>query len=120
MKTALEARSHPSPAGAGVPSPAGFAFRRESFGEQGVPVLAAWQLPDCKWPNDEAGVAIPPDVPLRLIAITGARPRWRLTGEGARLLNTEAGPARPGNGRTGGTHDPKIRRESQEWHDHTS
>ena len=58
-------------------------IRREFFGEDGVPLLAeALKLPYRTWMNYEAGVTIPALVILRLIDVSGASPRWLLTGQG--------------------------------------
>jgi hypothetical protein len=70
-------------------------IRRQVFGEQGGPRLAAaLGLPDRTWRNYEAGVTIPATVILRFIEVCGASPNWLLTGEGEPLVE-----ARP-TGRT--------------------
>jgi hypothetical protein len=57
--------------------------RLEVFGEHGAPLVAeALQLPCRAWLNYEAGVTIPGLALLRFIDLTGAEPRWLLTGEG--------------------------------------
>lgn len=59
--------------------------RLESFGEHGAPLVAeALRLPCRAWLNYEAGVTIPGLTLLRFIELTGAEPRWLLTGEGDR------------------------------------
>jgi hypothetical protein len=60
-------------------------IRLERYGENGGPMLAeALKLPFRTWLNYEAGVTIPGLVILRFIELTGACPRWLLTGEGPR------------------------------------
>jgi hypothetical protein len=57
--------------------------RRELYGEQGAPLLAEdLDLPTRTWLNYESGVVIPATVILRFIVLTGANPRWLLTGQG--------------------------------------
>jgi hypothetical protein len=59
--------------------------RRELYGERGAPRLAEdLELPTRTWLNYESGVVIPATVILRFIHLTGASPRWLLTGQGNR------------------------------------
>ena len=61
--------------------------RLDAFGEDGVPSLAkALGIPAQTWENYEAGVSIPGSLLLEFIELTGAHPRWMLTGEGDRYL----------------------------------
>jgi hypothetical protein len=49
----------------------------------GVQVLAEHlQIPIRTWLNYEAGVTVPAEVVLRLIALADVNPHWLLTGEG--------------------------------------
>jgi hypothetical protein len=58
-------------------------MRVERFGEGGGPRLAEiLGLPERTWLNYESGVTIPALVILRFIDVTGADPRWLLTGRG--------------------------------------
>jgi hypothetical protein len=60
-------------------------IRRERYGDGGIPLLARLLgLPVQTWVNFEAGVGMPAPVILRFIEVTGADPRWLLTGEGDR------------------------------------
>lgn len=60
------------------------AVRERIFGERGGPELARKiGLPTRTWYNYEAGVAIPLDIGLRFLLVTGVRPHWLLTGEGS-------------------------------------
>jgi hypothetical protein len=60
-------------------------IRRERYGDGGIPILARLLgLPVQTWVNFEAGVGMPAPVILRFIEVTGADPRWLLTGEGDR------------------------------------
>jgi hypothetical protein len=58
-------------------------LRRECFGEDGIPRLAAalW-MPARTWELFEAGASIPAVVLLAFIELTGVEPHWLLTGEG--------------------------------------
>ena len=52
---------------------------------EGAPMLAQdLELPTRTWLNYESGVVIPATVILRFIDVTGANPRWLLTGVGDR------------------------------------
>ena len=56
--------------------------RVELYGENGGPMLAeALNLPFRTWVNYESGITVPALVVLRFIVLTGACPRWLLTGE---------------------------------------
>lgn len=58
-------------------------IRAESFGVDGVPVLAkVLGLPTRTWLNYESGIVIPATVILGFIAATGVDPYWLLTGDG--------------------------------------
>jgi hypothetical protein len=71
--------------------------RHELFGEDGVPALArALGVPDLVWEAYEAGADIPAAVILRFIVVTGANPRWLLTGEGERFTHGTGPAGRPG------------------------
>lgn len=62
-------------------------IREELFGQHGGPVLAeSLQIPFRTWHNYESGCTIPATTILRFIEITGANPRWLLTGEGEKFL----------------------------------
>jgi hypothetical protein len=57
-------------------------IRIDLYGENGGPMLAdALQLPSRTWANYESGITIPGPVLLRFIVLTGACPRWLLTGD---------------------------------------
>ena len=59
------------------------AIRREIYGEEGGPELAArLGLPSRTWLNYESGVTLPADVLLRFLEITGTVPSWLLHGTG--------------------------------------
>jgi hypothetical protein len=65
-------------------------IRREFYGDDGVPLLAeTLKLPYRTWMNYEAGVTIPALVILRLIEVSGASPRWLLTGQGEKPTRTD-------------------------------
>ncbi len=56
--------------------------RRERFGDDGVPELAALlEIPPETWENYEAGVLVPATILLAFIAETGVSPHWLLTGK---------------------------------------
>ena len=66
--------------------------RREVFGEHGVPILAeAIGLPARTWANYEAGVTMPAHAILGFIEVTGADPRWLLTGDGDKYRVADGG-----------------------------
>ncbi len=57
--------------------------REDKYGVAGAQNLAAeLRLPEPTWLNYESGVTLPGEVLLRFIALTGADPRWLLSGEG--------------------------------------
>jgi hypothetical protein len=59
------------------------ALRRERHGERGGAAMARdLGLPNRTWYNYEHGAAFPAEALLRLILLTGARPRWLLDGTG--------------------------------------
>ena len=59
--------------------------RIDCFGEHGAEELAgALGIPARTWLNYEAGVVMPAEFLLRLIALTHANPEWLLTGQGER------------------------------------
>ena len=61
-------------------------LRAEAFGELGGPEMARrLNLPVRTWYNYESGVAIPGEVLLEIIDLTGVRPLWLLKGEGPRF-----------------------------------
>lgn len=67
--------------------------RTELYGEDGGPVLASvLRLPLRTWMNYELGVTVPGPVVLRFIEVTGACPRWLLTGEPPQYLPKRRGP----------------------------
>ena len=47
-------------------------------------IAEALNLPRDTWQNYEAGVTIPAQVVLEFIVLTGASPKWLLSGEGNR------------------------------------
>jgi hypothetical protein len=70
-------------------------IRVEIFGENGVTEVAErLGLPIRTWLNYEGGVAIPGEVMLGFLMLTGAEPSWLLTGSGAkyRLIMSRASP----------------------------
>jgi hypothetical protein len=61
-------------------------IRQDLYGEEGLKYLArALGVPTQTWRNYERGVKMPARVLLEFIDLTGANPRWLLTGEGERL-----------------------------------
>jgi hypothetical protein len=63
-------------------------IRCENFGEHGVSILAnALRIPTRTWLNYESGVTMPANVILGFIEVTGADPRWLLTGNGGKYRN---------------------------------
>lgn len=61
-------------------------IRQDLYGEDGLETLArALGVPAETWRNYERGVTMPADMVLEFIVVTGADPRWLLTGEGERL-----------------------------------
>ena len=48
-------------------------------------------LPIRTWRNFEAGINMPAEVVLRFLALTGAEPRWLLTGEGSKYQSRPVG-----------------------------
>src|SRR5262245_3522013 len=67
------------------------ALRCEMYGDSGEAMPAeAMHLPVATWRNYEAGVVIPAPVILRFLELTGADPRWLLTGQGDRYLSGRA------------------------------
>jgi hypothetical protein len=77
-------------------------IRLELFGEHGGPLLAMkLGLPHRTWLNYEAGITMPASVILRFIDLTGASPRWLLSGEGERYA--PQGPAHPAGAVSWGT-----------------
>jgi hypothetical protein len=68
-------------------------IRLEKFGDDGGPALArALEIPARTWEHYESGVTIPARVVLQFIEVTGADPRWLLTGEGERYRDRPAKP----------------------------
>jgi hypothetical protein len=62
-------------------------IRRELFGEEGIPSLAeAMKLPARTWKDYEAGADLPATFLLGFLEVTGADPKWLLTGRGERYL----------------------------------
>jgi hypothetical protein len=62
-------------------------IRAEKFGLGGGGVANAAQalgIPDRTWAHIEDGVSAPAWVLLQFLVLTGAEPRWLLTGEGER------------------------------------
>lgn len=69
-------------------------IRAELFGERGGPEMARrLNLPVRTWYNYETGVAVPAEVVHDFCELTGAEPRWILTGEGPRY-RAGTGPER--------------------------
>jgi hypothetical protein len=65
-------------------------IRVELFGRDGLPLLAeALHLSTRTWRGYEAGANIPARVLIRFVEISGASPRWLLTGEGGRYLKRD-------------------------------
>jgi hypothetical protein len=65
------------------------AVRLDLFGEHGGPRLAGMLgIPHRTWLNYERGVTAPAEHILLLIELTGVRPHWLLTGEGANYGGT--------------------------------
>jgi hypothetical protein len=63
-------------------------IREDVYGEHGAPVLAeALGIPARTWVNYEAGVTVPGPLLLEFIELTGANPRWMLTGQGGQYLD---------------------------------
>ena len=59
--------------------------REELYGDGGVPRLAeALGVPTKTWEHYEAAVKMPAGILLAFLAVTGAQPRWLLTGKGSR------------------------------------
>jgi hypothetical protein len=58
------------------------AIREDLYGEDGEAMAEALKLPHATWQNYEAGVMIPARVILEFIVLTGASPRWLLSGVG--------------------------------------
>jgi len=64
-------------------------IRKETHGEDGIPRLAAaLGIPARTWENFESGVNIPARILLEFISISGVHPRWLLTGEGEKYLDS--------------------------------
>jgi transcriptional regulator with XRE-family HTH domain len=57
--------------------------REHLYGDEPSALAAALGLPKETWLNYERGVTMPAVVLLQFIELTGAAPRWLLTGEGA-------------------------------------
>ncbi len=60
------------------------AIREGRYGEDVAAIAEALKLPEDTWRNYESGVMIPARVILEFIVLTGASPRWLLSGEGDR------------------------------------
>jgi hypothetical protein len=66
-------------------------IRISLYGENGGPLLAqALGIPFRTLHNYENGSTIPAHAILRFIELTGADPRWLLTGQGERFLDRNA------------------------------
>lgn len=64
-------------------------IRREFYGENGGPMLAAdLEIPFRSWVRYESGASMPAPVLLRFIELTGADPNWLLTGEGPKFRSS--------------------------------
>ncbi len=58
-------------------------IREDFYGENGAQFLAdALEIPLQTLLNYESGIVLPGHVVLKLIALTGVKPRWLLTGQG--------------------------------------
>jgi DNA-binding transcriptional regulator YiaG len=57
-------------------------IRRERFGEDAAGLARLLGVPLETWKNYEKGVSMPAEILLKLIDVTGASPRWLLTGDG--------------------------------------
>ena len=61
-------------------------IRQDLYGEDGLEFLArALGLPAQTWRNYERGITMPAELLLAFVVLTGADPKWLLTGEGERL-----------------------------------
>jgi hypothetical protein len=70
-------------------------IRVDLYGENGGPMLAeALQLPFRTWANYESGITVPALVMLRFILLTGACPRWLLTGDPPQYSQNGRDPCR--------------------------
>lgn len=66
-------------------------IRVDLWGESGAQSLAdSVGVPLRTWVGYESGVTIPGLILLRFIEVTGARPRWLLTGEGSKFNPSRA------------------------------
>jgi len=58
-------------------------------GEQPIALAEYLNIPLATWLNYEQGVAMPADIMLEFLEVTGANPRWLLSGDGqSRYVNT--------------------------------
>ncbi len=60
--------------------------REELYGDDPAALAAALGLPVETWLNYEFGVTMPALTLLQFIEVTGAAPRWLLTGDGDRQV----------------------------------
>jgi hypothetical protein len=67
------------------------AIREDVYGEDAEAMAEALNLRHETWQNYESGVMIPALVILEFIVLTGASPRWLLTGEGVRYSGDTPG-----------------------------
>jgi hypothetical protein len=66
--------------------------RTDLFGDKGAAELArALNVPARTWYNYEVGVAVPAEVLLRFIDVTGAETQWLLYGQGEKYRGSAAG-----------------------------
>jgi hypothetical protein len=75
-------------------------LRAELFGDRGAPEMARQLgIPVRTWYNYEAGVTVPAEVALKIIALTSVEPNWLLSGERpqfrSNLLDRSASTANP-------------------------
>jgi hypothetical protein len=68
-------------------------IREDLHGGDVGAVAGALRLPDETWQNYESGVTIPAPVILEFIVLTGASPRWLLSGEGDRYCGEAPSPS---------------------------
>ena len=61
-------------------------IRRDRYGDDVAELALAVGVPQRTWENYEAGVTMPAPIMLRFLDVTGANPRWVLTGKGTRYL----------------------------------
>jgi hypothetical protein len=74
-------------------------IRLDLFGDDGAFLLASLlRIPEAKWRRMEASGRIPAHVILAFIEITGANPRWLLSGAGEKYSRSVSGDRAGGPG----------------------